>query len=223
MTNRSHMAVVLVWCLDAAGALVTRAHRSVKRWRHPRARITSSVPASGSHSANVTHATWAGRGMRGSGPAKGENGPCIRFLYLFLFHFSFAILSKFQTLVFFNSNLLVNFTHKLNAQIRVPSWRNIIIRVYFSYSVYCFPSFLLPFFKYYIFNLNLSREFKHKCTNTRILRMRCIIPYSFICYLTTLIHIIGYAQWEGYQIIPKTLLYKYMYLFYYYYFTLYKF
>jgi hypothetical protein len=87
-------------CLDAAGALVTRAHRSVKRWRHPRVRVTSSVPASGSHTANVTHATWADRGMRGSGPAKGENSPCTGFLYLFLFHFSFAILSKFQTLVF---------------------------------------------------------------------------------------------------------------------------
>jgi hypothetical protein len=37
--------------------------------------------------------------------------------------------------------------------------------------------------------------------------------YLFICYLTTLIPLIEYAQRKGNQIIPKTLSYKYMYLF----------
>jgi hypothetical protein len=50
----------------------------------------------------------------------------------------------------------------------------------------------------------------HKYKN---LSMRCIFPYLFICYLATLIPIIEFAQREGNQINPKTLLYKYMYLF----------
>jgi hypothetical protein len=43
--------------------------------------------------------------------------------------------------------------------------------------------------------------------------MRCIFLYLFICYLTTLIPLIEYAQRKGNQIISKTLLSKYMYLF----------
>jgi hypothetical protein len=49
--------------------------------------------------------------------------------------------------------------------------------------------------------------------NYKNLSMRCIFIYLFICYLATLIPIIEFAQREGNQIIPKTLLYKYMYLF----------
>jgi hypothetical protein len=41
--------------------------------------------------ADAANWTWA-KGM-------GEVSPCIGFLYLFLFYYSFAILSKFQTLV----------------------------------------------------------------------------------------------------------------------------
>jgi hypothetical protein len=45
------------------------------------------------------------------------------------------------------------------------------------------------------------------------LSMRCIFLYLFICYLTTLIPLIKYAQRKRNQIIPKTLTYKYTYLF----------
>jgi hypothetical protein len=50
----------------------------------------------------------------------------------------------------------------------------------------------------------------HKYKN---LSMRCIFIYLFICYLTTLIPLIEYAQRKENQIIPKTLTYKYTYLF----------
>jgi hypothetical protein len=49
----------------------------------------------------------------------------------------------------------------------------------------------------------------HKYKN---LNMRFISPYLFICYLATLIPIIELAQRKGNQIIPKSLLYKCMYL-----------
>jgi hypothetical protein len=48
--------------------------------------------------------------------------------------------------------------------------------------------------------------------------MRCIFIYLFICYLTTSFPLSEYALRKGNQIIPKTLLCKYMYLFYYFYF-----
>jgi hypothetical protein len=43
--------------------------------------------------------------------------------------------------------------------------------------------------------------------------MRCIFLYLFICYLTTLIPLIEYAQRKGDQEILKTLAYKFIYLF----------
>jgi hypothetical protein len=67
-----------------------------------------------------------------------------------------------------------------------------------------------------IFNLNWPCEFNPKCKNTRILNMRCIFIYLFICYLTILLPLSEYAQSKGNQIIPKTLLCKYMYLFFFY-------
>jgi hypothetical protein len=51
------------------------------------------------------------------------------------------------------------------------------------------------------------------------LSMRCIFLYLFICYLTTLIPLIEYAQRKRNQIIPKTLTYKYTYLFILYFYT----
>jgi hypothetical protein len=43
--------------------------------------------------------------------------------------------------------------------------------------------------------------------------MRCIFLYLSICYLTTLIPLIEYAQRKGDQEILKTLAYKFIYLF----------
>jgi hypothetical protein len=43
--------------------------------------------------------------------------------------------------------------------------------------------------------------------------MRCIFLYLFICYLTTLIPLIEYAQRKGNELILKALTYKYTYLF----------
>jgi hypothetical protein len=45
------------------------------------------------------------------------------------------------------------------------------------------------------------------------MEMECTFLYLFICYLTTLISLIEYAQIKGDQAIPKTLAYKYIYLF----------
>jgi hypothetical protein len=39
---------------------------------------------------------WAGVERRGSGPAKGENGPCTSFLYLFLFYLRSLISNSLQ-------------------------------------------------------------------------------------------------------------------------------
>jgi TRAP-type C4-dicarboxylate transport system permease small subunit len=53
--------------------------------------------------------------------------------------------------------------------------------------------------------------------------MECTFLYLFICYLTTLIPLIEYAQRKWDQEIPKTLAYKYIYLFILLFFLLYRF
>jgi hypothetical protein len=45
------------------------------------------------------------------------------------------------------------------------------------------------------------------------LSMECTFLYSFLCYLTTLLPLGEYAQRKGNQIIPQTVLCKYMYLY----------
>jgi hypothetical protein len=96
----------------------------------------------------------------------------------------------------------------------------------YFFSAYCFPFLLLslPFHfqnsKFFL-NLNLSHNLN---TNAKIQELQHemhILIFFFICYLINMFPLTEYAQRKGSQIIPKTLLYTYLFIFII--FTLYKF
>jgi hypothetical protein len=93
----------------------------------------------------------------GYGPMQGKVGPCAGFLYLFLFCFSFAIPSKFQTLV-----LKFKSVDKFHTQIKCTNKSVLMKSMYlFIYScffiVYCFP--FLPFSFPYPFYFQIQFKF----------------------------------------------------------------